>query len=70
MNTESIRDIARLERKQAMPASKSVCLLQNQFACYKFQPNGAEIRYYWAKARKFSRLPALAQNPGYVTLIH
>ena len=43
-----------------MPASKSVCLL-------KLSPSWAEIEYFIAKTRKFINLPALAQNPGYVT---
>ena len=33
----------------------------------KFHPNGAENEYFGAKTCKFRHLPALAENPGYLT---
>ena len=47
-------------RSQAMPP-------KNRLACYKFHPNEADIEYFRARTCEFSHLPALTQNPGYVT---
>ena len=55
-------DVTRLWQKQAMPAPESVCLL-------KLYPNIAEFEYFGAKTWKFIHLPALAQIPGYVTVL-
>ena len=45
---------------QAMPA-------KNWLACCEFHPKQADIEYFGARTCEFSQLPAMTQNPGYVT---